>query len=59
MEITAWFDSGNYTISKNPLYGNLWIQGGPRARVFFADDPYRAPRSTRSRSSSGTRATPG
>jgi hypothetical protein len=43
MEITAWFDGGNYTISKNPVYGNLWIQGGPRARVFFADDPNRAP----------------
>lgn len=43
MEITCWFDSGNYVISKNPLYGNLWIQGGPRARVFFADEPYRAP----------------
>ena len=28
-EITAWFDGGNYTISKNPVYGNLWIQGGP------------------------------
>ena len=23
--------------------GNLWIQGGPRARVFFADAPDRAP----------------
>jgi hypothetical protein len=43
MEITGWFDGGNYTISKNPEYGNLWIQGGPRARVFFADDPWRAP----------------
>lgn len=43
MEITRWFDPGNYTISRNPEYGNLWIQGGPRARVFFADDPWRAP----------------
>lgn len=43
MEIACWFDSGNYTISRNPRYGNLWIQGGPRARVFFRDDPYRAP----------------
>jgi hypothetical protein len=42
-EIAAWFDSGNYMISRNHLYGNLWIQGGPRARAFFADDPYRAP----------------
>jgi len=43
LRIAAWFDSGNYMISKNPTYWNLWIQGGPRARVFFADDPGRAP----------------
>jgi Glycosyl transferase family 2 len=40
---TGWFDSGNYAISRNPLYGNLWIQGGPRARSFFADKPSGAP----------------
>ena len=43
MEITSWFDSGNYTVSKNHLFYNLWIQGGPRARVFFQDEPWRAP----------------
>ncbi|MFV2002273.1 MAG: glycosyltransferase family 2 protein [Paracoccaceae bacterium] len=43
MEIVNWFDSGNYVISKNPDYHNLWIQGGPRARVFFADNPRDAP----------------
>jgi hypothetical protein len=43
LEIVNWFDSGNYTISKNLMYGNLWIQGGPRARVFFADEPKKAP----------------
>jgi hypothetical protein len=42
-EIAAWFDSGNYTIERNDKYGNLWIQGGPRARAFFADQPNRAP----------------
>ena len=42
-EIAAWFDSGNYLISRNKLYGNLWIQGGPRARTFFTDKPERAP----------------
>lgn len=42
-EIAEWFDSGNYTISVNPDYYNLWIQGGPRARIFFKDDPYNAP----------------
>ncbi|MEX0304855.1 MAG: glycosyltransferase family 2 protein [Leisingera sp.] len=43
LEIAHWFDSGNYAISRNHEYGNLWIQGGPRARVFFADQPKQAP----------------
>jgi len=42
-EIACWFDSGNYVIEKNPYYRNLWVQGGPRMRVFFANDPKRAP----------------
>ncbi|MDA7963736.1 glycosyltransferase family 2 protein [Ruegeria sp.] len=42
-EIAPWFDPGNYVISRNPTYGNLWIQGGPRARVFFQDNPAKAP----------------
>jgi hypothetical protein len=43
MDIACWFDSGNYTIEKNKKLGNLWIQGGPRARVFFPDTPEKAP----------------
>ncbi|MEO0389940.1 MAG: glycosyltransferase family 2 protein [Pseudomonadota bacterium] len=43
LEIASWFDSGNYTMSKNHKFGNLWIQGGPRMRVFFPDEPGRAP----------------
>ncbi|MFB2532111.1 glycosyltransferase family 2 protein [Paracoccus sp. p4-l81] len=43
MQIARWFDAGNYTISRNKRYGNLWIQGGPRARMFFADNPRAAP----------------
>ncbi|SEO08569.1 Glycosyl transferase family 2 [Salinihabitans flavidus] len=43
MEIASWFDAGNYTIDKNRKFGNLWIQGGPRARVFFRDQPAKAP----------------
>ena len=42
-EIAAHFDSANYTIEKNPEFRNLWIQGGPRARAFFADRPAAAP----------------
>lgn len=43
LEITPWFDSGNYTFKQNHEYGNLWIQGGPRARMFFKDQPRKAP----------------
>jgi len=43
LEIASWFDAGNYTISKNPRFGNLWIQGGPRMRVFFPETPEKAP----------------
>ena len=42
-EIAAWFDPANYAIRKNAKFLNLWIQGGPRARVFFADAPEKAP----------------
>lgn len=40
---SGWFDSGNYVITRDSHYQNLWIQGGPRMRAFFADDPSRAP----------------
>jgi hypothetical protein len=42
-EIAQYFDSGNYTIRRNWPYQNLWIQGGPRARLFFGDTPAKAP----------------
>jgi hypothetical protein len=43
LDIASWFDSGNYFMSRNPSYRNLWIQGGPRARVFFPNAPKDAP----------------
>ena len=42
-EIAPYFDSGNYVMRRNKRFGNLWIQGGPRARMFFQDVPERAP----------------
>lgn len=42
-EVAEYFDSGNYMVSRNWRFGNLWIQGGPRARVFFANEPKKAP----------------
>ncbi|TRW98877.1 glycosyltransferase family 2 protein [Paracoccus sp. M683] len=43
LEVANWFDAANYTLHKNNDYGNLWIQGGPRGRVFFANHPGRSP----------------
>lgn len=38
-----WFDPANYFMRRNDRYRNLWIQGGPRLRAFFADRPMHAP----------------
>ncbi|MFQ5621953.1 MAG: glycosyltransferase family 2 protein [Paracoccaceae bacterium] len=43
LNVLPYFDAGNYTACENPRYGNLWIQGGPRQRAFFADRPADAP----------------
>lgn len=43
IDVAPWFDTGNYTYRRNPLFRNLWIQGGARARAFFADTPDLAP----------------
>lgn len=37
------FDSGNYRFSSSPRYSHLWIQGGPRMRHFFKDNPSDSP----------------
>lgn len=42
-DILCWFDGGNYMIRRKPDLQNLWIQGGVRARRFFATEPKRAP----------------
>ncbi|NJM82937.1 MAG: glycosyltransferase family 2 protein [Tabrizicola sp.] len=38
-----WFDGGNYSVQVQPKLRNLWIQGGARGRVFFSDEPRKAP----------------
>ena len=43
LEVLAWFDSGNYVVQVQPRMRNLWIQGGVRARAFFAAEPRKAP----------------
>ncbi len=42
-EILSWFDSGPYRSQRQIPLGNLWVQGGARERMFFADRPRRSP----------------
>ena len=42
-EVLCWFDADNYRSQIHHYYGNTWIQGGVRERVFFAQEPDRAP----------------
>jgi hypothetical protein len=39
----GWFDADNYRSQVHRYYGNLWVQGGVRERVFFAEEPAYAP----------------
>lgn len=42
-ERLPWFDPGPYRCQVMAPRRNRWVQGGVRARVFFADRPKRAP----------------
>ncbi len=42
-KVLSWFDPDNYRHQIHRYYGNLWIQGGVRERMFFGTDPARAP----------------
>lgn len=41
--VAPWFDAGNYVTERHKRYHNLWIQGGPRQRVIFSEQPEHAP----------------
>ena len=43
LSLLEWFDPTGYRDQIHPVFGNHWIQGGVRDRVFFPDDPRRAP----------------
>ncbi len=43
LEVLTHFDAGNYTQRRNQRFTELWIQGGPRQRLFFANKPAKAP----------------
>ncbi len=42
-QVLSWFDAGNYRSQTHRYYGNQWIQGGVRDRVFFGSEPERSP----------------
>lgn len=42
-DILTHFDDAPYRAIRQRPLGNLWVQGGPRERVFFAREPSRAP----------------
>lgn len=41
--LLSWFDAGPFRAVRQMPMQNLWLQGGTRDRVFFADTPARAP----------------
>ena len=43
LNTAPFFDGSNYIKRINAYSKNLWVQGGVRQRVFFADDPRAAP----------------
>ena len=52
--IASWFDSGNYTMSRNAAFANLWIQGGRVRACSLRMSLRKRLRSTRCRWSNGT-----
>jgi len=43
LDVCPWFDATGYFQDKRPNYGEWWIRGGVRRRVFFADQPDLSP----------------
>lgn len=43
LEVIPWFDPTGYQVKSHKTYGNAWIQGGVRKRMFFQSEPDRAP----------------
>ena len=42
-DVINWFDPTGYRSQRQTKMDNLWVQGGARDRVFFANRPERAP----------------
>jgi len=46
-QVLGWYDAANYTIRRKADLWALWIQGGPRSRMFLAETPQRGPTLTK------------
>ncbi len=42
-EVLTHFDAHGYWVQRQPKLDALWLQGGPRARMFFSNEPHLAP----------------
>ncbi len=43
LDVLQWFDPAPYRSVRQRPMGNLWVQGGVRERMFFADEPQKSP----------------
>lgn len=43
VEVAPWYDRFGYVWGQNGYLRELWVQGGPRARVMFREDPSKSP----------------
>jgi len=43
LDVCPWFDATGYYQDRRPNYGEWWIRGGVRRRMFFPDQPWHAP----------------
>lgn len=43
LDVCPWFDATGYVQEQRPNFGEWWLRGGARRRVFFADQPELAP----------------
>jgi hypothetical protein len=43
LEVCSWFDPTGFYQDRRPNYGEWWIRGGVRRRVYFPEQPWNAP----------------
>ena len=43
LDVARYFDNTGYVQRENSSYGEVYVRGGPRRRVFFRENPLKAP----------------